>query len=82
MTNTGPQPLLDERREIDGVWHVWCGRGWIAEVYSLLRLNPESLRKAADDAYLASVRAARDAEVAADPSLTQWPLGRPIKDVE
>ena len=34
MTTTGPQPLLDERRLIDGVWHVWCGEGWIAERYT------------------------------------------------
>lgn len=27
-------PLPDERRLIDGVWHVWCGQGWIAECYS------------------------------------------------
>jgi hypothetical protein len=28
------KPLLDERRMIDGVWHAWCGEGWIAEVYA------------------------------------------------
>ena len=32
--STGPKPLLDERRLIDGVWHVWCGKGWIAECYT------------------------------------------------
>ena len=28
------KPLLDERRIINGVWHAWCGNGWIAETYS------------------------------------------------
>jgi len=32
--NTGPAPLIDERRLIDNIWHCWCGQGWIAETYS------------------------------------------------
>jgi hypothetical protein len=32
--STGNPPLIDERRMIDGIWHGWAGKGWIAETYS------------------------------------------------
>jgi hypothetical protein len=48
MTETGPKPYLGDHRMIDGVMHVWCGQGWIAECYSdyvvwPIELNPDSL---------------------------------------
>lgn len=42
---TGPTPLLDERRLIDGVYHAWCGVGWVAECYAQYVSFPIQLPK-------------------------------------